>query len=191
MKKAFRYIFIGIILVAIIVGYYYYLNHRKGLSVEDTVVEKTEVEKILDKDFEADYPATPREVLKNYNRIITAYYNEEYDEEQFLGLATMARQLMDEELLELNPEDAYLADLRYEIATYKDIPKTIVSSSVSDSNDVVYKVVKGHQCAYADTYYFCKEGTDFSRTYEKFVLRKDKQGNWKILAWKLKEPEEE
>ena len=191
MKKALRYILIGIVFVVVIVGYYYYISHRKGVSVEDMVVEKTEVEKILEKDFETDYPATPREVLKNYNRIITAYYNEEYSDEQLIELASMARSLMDEELLEANPEDAFLANLRYEIATYKDIQKTIVSSSVSDSNDVVYKVVKGHQCAYAETYYFCKEGTDFSRTYEKFVLRKDENGDWKILAWKLREPEED
>lgn len=191
MKKALRYIITGVLCVVVIVGYYYYLNHKKGVSVEDAIIEKTEVEKILEKDFEKDYPSTPREVLKNYNRIITAYYNEEYTEEQFVELALMARELMDEELLELNPEDAYFADLRYEVANYRDIPKTIVSSSVSDSNDVVYKVVKGYQCAYVDTYYFCKEGTDFSRTYEKFVLRKDEAGDWKILAWKLREPEEE
>jgi len=177
--------------VVVIVGYYYYLNHKKGVSVEDAVIEETEVQKILDKDYVNDYPATPREVIKNYNRIISAFYNEEYDEEQFVELATKARFLMDAELLEANPEDAYFANLRYEIASYKDIPKTIVSSSVSDSNDVVYKVIKGHQCAYVDTYYFCKEGTDYSRTYEKFVLRKDDSGEWKILAWKLREPEDE
>lgn len=191
MRKALRYIIIGVLCVVVIVGYYYYLNHKKGVSVEDAVIEETEVQKILDKDYVNDYPATPREVIKNYNRIISAFYNEEYDEEQFVELATKARFLMDAELLEANPEDAYFANLRYEIASYKDIPKTIVSSSVSDSNDVVYKVIKGHQCAYVDTYYFCKEGTDYSRTYEKFVLRKDDSGEWKILAWKLREPEDE
>ena len=192
MKKALRYIFIGIILVVVICGYYYYLSHKNVPSAGDVEVSVSEVEAVLAKDFEESYPSTPREVMKNYNRIITCFYNEEYTEDQLVELAQQARRLMDDELLELNPFEQYMADLQSEIDLYKMNEKVIVKSTVSDSNDVIYKVVKGQQCAYVTSYYFCKEGkSDFTRTYEKFVLRKDSSGNWKILAWKLIDGDEE
>ena len=42
----------------------------------------SEVDKIISRDFKDKYPTTPREVVKWYNRIITAYYKEEYSDEE-------------------------------------------------------------------------------------------------------------
>ena len=35
----------------------------------------------------------------------------------------------------------------------------------------------------ADALYFIKEGSAYSRTYQMYVLRKDADGNWKILVF--------
>ena len=185
MKKALRYIIIGVICVAILCGYYYYLSHRKTKTVEDIAPKATEVEAILSKDFVSNYPSTPREVVKNYNRILCCFYNEEYTGVQLMDLANKARLLLDDELLELNPFDEYFETLTAEIDEYKMINKRILSTTISDSNDVAFRTVKGDQCAYVKSYYFCKVGTDYDRTYEEYVLRKDEHGNWKILAWRL------
>ena len=46
-----------------------------------------------------------------------------------------------------------------------------------------YKEVDGDDCAYVKASYFIKEGYAYSRTYQMYVLRKDADGNWKILEF--------
>ena len=49
--------------------------------------------------------------------------------------------------------------------------RSIVSYEECDSADVTYKTVNGYECAYVYSYYFGKEGNNFTRTYQKFCLR--------------------
>ena len=105
-------------------------------------------------------------------------------------MADQARKLLDDELLQYNPKDTYLENLKKDIDNYKTLNKKIVQSSVSDSNDITYATVKGASCAYVNAYYFSKEGSNYSRTYQEFVLRKDSKGKWKILTFRLTEGED-
>ena len=91
--------------------------------------------------------------------------------------------LFDDELLENNPRDEYFKNLKEDISEYHDKNKTIASSAVDSSNDVEYKEVDGDDCAYVKASYFIKEGSAYSRTYQMYVLRKDADGNWKILVF--------
>ncbi|MCR4693973.1 MAG: hypothetical protein K5773_01450 [Pseudobutyrivibrio sp.] len=185
MKKVLRIGIAVICMVALVVGYYAYLSHRNDQVNADDNVELSEVQAILSKDFQKDYPVTARSVVKWYNRIIKAYYDQEYSDEELEAMADQARCLLDDELLSYNPKDVYLSSLKLEIADYKNRKRTIVSSSVSDSKEVQYKTVKGDECAFVQTYYFVREGSSYTRTYEEFCLRKDENGDWKILAWQL------
>ena len=187
MKKAFRIGISIVICVGLVCGYYYYLAHKNAKSAEDAQDKTTEVEKIIERDFDKKYPKTPREVVKWYNRIITAFYGEEYTDEELEKMADQARSLMDDELLSYNPRDTYLKSLKADIEDYKTRDKIIVQSSVSDSNDITYATVDGDYCAYVDAYYFSREASDYSRTYEEFVLRRDDEGHWKILSFRLTE----
>ena len=187
MKKAFRIGISIVICVGLVCGYYYYLSHKNVKSAEDAQDKTTEVEKIIERDFDKKYPKTPREVVKWYNRIITAFYGEEYTDEELEKMADQARSLMDDELLSYNPRDTYLKSLKADIEDYKTRDKIIVQSSVSDSNDITYATVDGDYCAYVDAYYFSREASDYSRTYEEFVLRRDDEGHWKILSFRLTE----
>lgn len=187
MKKAFRIGISIVICVGLVCGYYYYLSHKNAKSVEDSQDKTTEVEKIIERDFDKNYPKTPREVVKWYNRIITAFYGEEYTDEELEEMADQARSLMDDELLAYNPRDTYLKSLKADIEDYKTREKIIVQFSVSDSNDITYATVDGDYCAYVDAYYFSREASDYSRTYEEFVLRRDDEGHWKILSFRLTE----
>lgn len=185
MKKALRIGIAVICMVSLVVGYYAYLSRRNDATSADDTVELSEVQAIISRDFNKDYPATPRAVVKWYNRIITAYYNEEFDQGQLEQMADKARMLMDDELLKYNPKDTYVASLTLEIEDYHNRSRTIVQSTVSDSNEVQYKKVNGYECAFLSTYYFIREGSSYTRTYEDFCLRKDSNGNWKILTWRL------
>ena len=106
-----------------------------------------------------------------------------FDYDELYDLGDQARKLFDDELLENNPRDEYFKNLKEDISEYHDKNKTIASSAVDSSNDVEYKEVDGDDCAYVKASYFIKEGNAYSRTYQMYVLRKDADGNWKILVF--------
>ena len=180
-QKPIRFI-VAIAAVLLIVGGYYYLTVYKNANSEENV-ELTEVQKVITKDLETNYPATPREVVKLYNRIQECFYNETYTDDELYGLGDQARMLFDEELLGNNPRDDYFDSLKADIASYRAKSKTIMSSDVCNSNDVHYQTIDGDECAYVSASYFMEEGKSYNRTYEMYVLRKDKDGNWKILVF--------
>ncbi len=182
MKKNIRNVIIAVICVAAVVGGFFWLTQREANKPVDEV-ELTEVQKIITKDIENNYPATPREVIKTYNRIISCFYNEKYTEDELYALGDQARLLFDEELLENNPRETYFNDLKADIADYAANKRTIASTSISSSNDVEYKTIDGAECAYVETAYFIKEGDSFNRTHQMYLLRKDADGNWKIVAF--------
>ena len=190
MKKVLRIGIAVICMVSLVVGYYAYLSRRNDSVSADDSVELSEVQAIISKDFDKNYPATPRAVVKWYNRIITAYYAEEFTQEELEQMADQARKLMDDELLQYNPKATYVASLNLEIEDYHNRQRVIVSSSVSESGEVQYKKINGYECAFVSAYYFVREGSSYTRTYEDFCLRKDSDGNWKILTWRLSTEDE-
>ena len=99
------------------------------------------------------------------------------------ALGDQARRLMDVELLENNPRDKYFAKLKSEIADYKADERIIISYNLCSSNEVQFVTVDDRECAYVKTSYFIKDKTGHSRTYQMYVVRKDDDGNWKILVF--------
>ncbi len=182
MKHKIKMGVIAIVIVGLVVGGYYYATHR-GQNSEENSVELTEVQKVIAKDLSSNYPATPREVVKLYNRILQCFYNESYSEEELYELGDQARMLFDEELLDNNPRDDYFEALKADIDEYKNASKTIKSANVCDSNDIVYKTIDGDECAYVSTSYFINEDKQYDYTYQTYVLRKDDAGEWKILVF--------
>ena len=101
--KNLKYVIIGIACICLIcVGFYFF-------SQEHATTEKdlTEVEKVMVRKLDENYPKTPREVVKFYNRIISCYYGEELTEEQLNKLVDQMMCLLDEDLLIVNPRDEY------------------------------------------------------------------------------------
>ena len=182
--KLVRNIIIGIVCVGVVVGYYYYLSH-KDASAE--MGEVSEVQKVILKDLDKSYPATPREVIKFYNRILCCYYNEEYTEEEFHKLADHALALMDQELADNNPAEQYYLQVSAEVEEYREKNRTINNASVCDSNDVKQKTIAGVDYAYVTSSYFVRDKDKFTRSIQNYVLREDEDGNWKILAYELEE----
>jgi hypothetical protein len=181
MKKA-GIIIAAILCIGLLCGGFYYIKNRPS-SGED--VELTKVQKIITRDMSSDYPATPREVVKLYNRIITCYYGEKYTDEEFDGLADHALSLFDEDLLANNPKDTYEAEVKDEVADYKQRSREIRQTNVCDSNDVKFVTDSnnGDQLAYVTATYFIRENNSYERTYQMYVLRKDAQEKWKILTY--------
>lgn len=182
MKKI-RNLVIGIVCITLVVGLYYYVINREP-SAAKKESELSEIQTLILKDLEGkSYPETPRSVIKLYTRIQRCFYNDEYTEEEFKQLSKQARNLMDQELLNKNPEEVYNASLQSEVTDYKENSRTISSITLSDSNDVIYKKVDGNECAYVKASYFIREGKGFYRTAQKYVLKKGEDDKWKILGF--------
>lgn len=188
LKVVIRVGIVSLICAALVVGYFIYLNNKN--SKEEPNEELTEAEIIATTDFDKNYPETPRAVVKWYNRIATVIYNNDLGDVSLEEVGSQERKLLDDDLLKLNPEKEFYKRLENEMDENKKRERSIVSSEVCDSADITYKTVNGYDCSYVYSYYFGKEGNNFTRTYQKFCLRKDKQGRWKILTFE-KVPQEE
>ena len=149
--KNTKFVIIIVVCVCVILGGYYYLTNRNNAKEEENIT-LTEIQELTTKNLDKNFPATPREVVKLYNRIITCFYNDEYTDDELYDLGDQARKLFDDELLENNPRDEYFKNLKEDISEYHDKNKTIASSAVDSSNDVEYKEVDGDDCAYVGEY---------------------------------------
>lgn len=184
MKKA-KYVIIALACICLICGGFALLLQDNGIKEK----ELTAVEKVTTKNLEKDYPKTPREVVKHYNKIVELYYGEEIPAHQLDELVDQMMMLFDEDLALINPRDEYYKSVVADIERYKSLNKKIVRSDVSDSNDVNYldDVKDGDsevdELAYVDASYFVNTDGEFSYTYQRFVLRKDDDGRWKILTF--------
>ncbi len=185
MKNVIRIIIAVVIGASLIVGYYFYLSRRSSSAEDQKVAEQTEMEKVLGRDLILNYPQTPREAIKFYNRILKLYYAPDTTDEEVERLCDQAMMLFDADLLQQNPRDVYVRNVKKEVEDYRVRNKKMVSTDVCDTSDVTYKKVDGDNMAYVLAYYFTSEGSDYQRVYQKYALREDMFGNYKIIAFRL------
>lgn len=186
MRNVIRIAIIVLACASIIVGYYFYLSRRSGQSAESqSATERTEMEKVLQRDLGTDYPPTPREVIKFYNRILQLYYADDTKDREIEALCDQAMMLFDADLLQQNPRDIYVGSVKSDINDFHKRNKRMVSTDVCDTSDVIYKTLGKDEMSYVVAYYFISEGSDYQQTYQKYALRKSKDGEWKILAFEL------
>ena len=184
MKKI-KLIIIGIACICLICGGFF-LFSKDNMTVEKKL---TEVEKLMVRDLEGNYPKTPREVVKFYNKIISCYYGGEIKNAEVEKLADQLLLVLDEDLLLVNPRDEYLDSIKADIEKYKQENKRLVSTEVCDSNEVKYindekeGTSEVDKLAYVDTSYFINTNGTFAYSYQQFVLRQDEEGKWKILTF--------
>lgn len=171
----------GIAIVAI----YFKLSTSTSPIIEKSFSDKTELELLLTKDIEKDYPSSPREVIKLYTRIMKSFYNESLTDEQVNQLAKQIRCLYDDELLANNSYEDYLLELKVEITEYKSAKRNVMNEIIEDSNKVKYWSKDEKEYASLTAGFTIKEKDSYTKMYEDFILRKDEQENWKIMGWKL------
>ena len=181
MKKT-RIVILAIVIVAAICTAFYIVNNNsKKESAKEAGL--TEIQKITTRNMEKDYPATPREVIKFYNRIVKCYYGRQYSDDELEQLADQALSMFDDDLLKKNEKESYIESVKSDAAQYEEDNKSISQSDVCDSNDVKYMTDNGDDIAYVTASYFIKTGSSYTKTYQEYVLRKDGDGDWKILTF--------
>ena len=111
------------------------------------------------------------------------YYGMQYSDEELDALTDQALKLFDDEPAANNPKDTYKQSVTADAQSYKDQGITLAQTGVCDSNDVKYVTDNGSKIAYVKASYFMKEGSSYSKTYQEYVLRQDKEGCWRILTF--------
>ena len=101
----------------------------------------------------------------------------------YLGKDAKSVELMFDELAANNPKDTYKQSVTADAQSYKEQGITLAQTGVCDSNDVKYVTDNGSKIAYVKASYFMKEGSSYSKTYQEYVLRQDKEGCWRILTF--------
>lgn len=180
------------IVSAVSIGFWQVMEGKRTEEQEQQLLKSNneEVNALLKKDFESNYPSTAREVLKVYSRINVCIYNQDLSKKEITALTEKMRNLFDEELLAVNPLDEQLEDLNTEIKEYKDTKKSISNYVIDKDSTIAEKEMDGKEYANVNVSYLIKEGDGYAKTYEQFLLRKDTQGRWKIVGWQLIEDTE-
>ncbi len=175
----------------VVLGVFLMLNSREddGIFSKDEKKKNTEVQNILAKDLDRNYPATVREVVRLYSRISRCYHNEVISEEEFKGLVEFQRKIFDEEFLENNPLDAFTNNLQTEIESAKERKYSMVTYRVQKESSVVtWQSDENEFASIIACFTMGEKEAAFTRTYEEFLLRKDEKGRWKIVGWRLTDP---
>lgn len=186
MMKKRGGVIVLILMAVLVIGAFAFVAYRTPKTAEEAT-EVTEKAELMSRNIAANYPSTPREVMKLYNRYMLCLYgvdSSELTDDEVRALGRKLREMFDDELLEENPEEVHLLSLSQEIAAFRTNEKVMIQANVCDSNEVDYIDVDGASGALLESSYFVKKGTkEFSRTYQQFLLRKDKNGNWRILGF--------
>lgn len=193
MKKTTpKVIIVFICLIVALVGYYAYLSNKDKEAKEEATM--TVVQETLSRDLQTDYPATVKEVIKYYNQILRCFYNEECTDDEIDALGQKARELYDDELLEINELGTYMIRLRGDIDDYKSNNRRISSAVVAASTNVIYFEEDGFSFARIRSAYNIMEDKKSYPSQLVYLLRKDDHNHWKIYGWedvsKLQQSEE-
>lgn len=186
-KKTQNPVVVGIVmaLLAVFIIGGFFLVRSIGFKNLELKKSKTEVEKLMELNLDDNYPGNAREVLKIYNRILKCCYNEELTDEQIKKLAEQNQKLFDEQLLEKNPLDQYVEKLKKDIEDYKSKKTTIANIAIQDLAEAEREERGGYKFCNLLVSYIVKDTKGLKTTNEKYYLREDDKGRWKILFWEL------
>lgn len=188
MKKTgvVKIVVIAFVLAAIVLTFFLYQGHRTRQQTQTEAVA-TVVQSVLMRDLKHNYPPTPKEVVKYYAEITECFYNESYSDEELLELAAKIQELYDADLVANKTQEQYIEDLKKDISKMKQEKYTIASYEVSASTDVEYFSQDGYSCARLYCTFNMRKGgaTGRAPSLERFLLRQDEDGHWKIMGWEL------
>lgn len=188
MKKYGRTIIVIAVMVALGLGYYYYLaNKDTGKDATDIAADTSEVSVLISKDIMANYPESPKDVVNLYARITKAYYDTSLTNEQIEALGKQARLMFDDELKNTQTDADFYEKLKEDIGNYNSTKTRISSYVIQSAAKTKYSTFKDRQYASIALVYYLRQGDKLIDSPTKFTLRKDDDGHWKILFWELTE----
>jgi hypothetical protein len=182
VKKPMSAVFTIVSISAVILVLIYANQSKQSANIkEDSLKKLSEVEKLLEMDLDKDYPETPREVAKLHGDMTRLLYSGVEDDE-IKELAIKIRELYGDELLAINSEDQYLADLYSDIALWHQLERRIEYNVVVNEDKEEIYTREGKEYANAFISFTITEKGQTSEL-RRYTMRKDKNHKWKILGW--------
>ncbi len=180
MKKRLGTVGVVLVLACAVVALYMYID-RSGKEAKEPV--NTVTEQILAKNLDTNYPPTPYSVAEFYCGIVQCIYSEDTTEEQLEALVRKELELFDEEFAALNPYDSLLAATKSDLETAKE-KKLVFTGYILDKASNVSKWKKdGKDYASIMFRLMSKSDTGSGGSYRNLIMRKDSEGEYKILGW--------
>ena len=186
MKKYGKMITLVTTIAVLCVAYFFYISRREPtLDSTQKAVTNQKLSNLITMDIDSDYPESPKEVVKLYARIATAYYKSELTDEQIEQLGSQARKLFDSELKGTQTDSEFYKALKQDIEDYRTNKRYISDVNIEDSALVNYKTFQGRKYASLYATFSLRENDKLTLSKTKFMLRQDSDGRWKILYWEL------
>ncbi len=183
MKKTGTKGFTTVVLLLVIVGLGYYTYLNNNIKNNRDVSKMTESEELLNYNFENDYPKTVRETVKLHCRYLKSIYNGSFTEDELFTINKQIRQLLDDDLLAYNSEAQQLQALEKDIQLYKDRNQKFISYSLAEASQIKYNTEDGIDYAKIKVDIAMRLDKASVSVEEEYILRKNKDGKWKILGW--------
>ncbi len=171
----------AVIVVIGVIAFYITMSNR--MNGRQAVKNTSEIEKLLNYDFQDNYPKTVRETAKLHCRYMKMAYNNEFTKEELVDANKKIRELMDDELLSYNTEEAQLKSLEKDIQYYKDNKQKYVSYTLPEASQVKYNTDEGVDYAKIRVGIIIRVDNSTMKGSQEYLLRKDAMGRWKILGW--------
>lgn len=189
-KGANTFTILVFILVIVCLAVYVVISNRTKQTTSGD--DASEVEKLLSYDFAEDYPKTVKETVRLHCRYMKCAYNNEFSEDELDKMNQQVRNLYDQELLDYNEESAQLDALKQDIQYYVDNKQKIVSYSFGEDSQIEYNTQDQVDYAKIKVKVMLRVDSAPGEAEEEFILRKNDEGQWKILGWQaVKESSED
>lgn len=181
--KGYKPVIFVLVLVLFGVGVFFFVTRKP--AAESGTGTVSELSKLVDRDYDKNYPPTPREVAAAYTDILMYLHNKECSDSDIEKLVNCTRKLMDSELLSQNPQKSMIAGLKSDIASFKKDNIEIVSYTLPEVSEVTYFTFEDAECAGVKVSFFTKKKDNaFAKTFQQYLFRKDSTGKWKLYGYK-------
>lgn len=179
MKKvrALAVLMVGVMMVL----YFSYITIRdpKHLAV------KPDINVVINRNLKEDYPVSPEDVVSFYGEIMTGLLNEEMTIEQTNKLIAKSRKLMDQELLESYSQAQYQQTIISTRDKYQKKKMLMEMQEIDREKNVVYEEKDKIQYSVVKQVYYTHKKNTYTKHQSKFMLRKNKDGLWKIYSMNM------
>ena len=172
---------ISVIIVLTFVSYQKKQRQEEMKKEEEASLSK--IDEVILKDLDEAYPASVREVIKYYYKVLQCMFNGEATDKQIVQLIDKERALFDKELLKKNEYGTFVKKRNEEISKYEKNDIKLLKFVIEDSEEIRYWQNNKAQMASIKAHIFMTGKKEYKDVYQEYVLRKDKTGKWKILSW--------
>ena len=136
---------VAILVVGGVLTFFNHLSNRS--SVKRTESVKSEVELLSEYNMVAEYPNTPRDVVKLHSRFFELFYGTKLTDKELEVLNQQVRYLYTTELRLLTDENTNLVSLKNNIENMKDANVIYKSYELPEPSQIIYYTQNGKEMA--------------------------------------------